>query len=301
MRGMRSPYPRGPYQRAAWGPAPAPSSQLVGTIGESLHDSLDNLLSIVEQSVSLMSPMTVPTSFGGPMSLGGPMIPGGPWGRRRPGRWRHWDDEGGHGPGCGCGGAHGKWQEGGEDDCGCGERHGHHKHHRHHRHERDCGCGDHRERDCGCGDRHEPGCGCHQCGDDCHCFCCVTGADLVVEARLGELRVVTVEVVNERRRERDITLELGSFTTRGGGPSPVIGLIEGETTFQLGPCSEHLVTIVLEVGTLREAPRDVDDCLVAWADLKVEGCDVRPVRIAVAILPRDCGPYRVRCACGCCC
>ncbi len=58
-------------------------------------------------------------------------------------------------------------------------------------------------------------CGCGRCGDDCHCMCCVDGADLVVETRLGERRVVTLEVVNERRRERDITLELGAFTTQG--------------------------------------------------------------------------------------
>ena len=132
-------------------------------------------------------------------------------------------------------------------------------------------------------------------------MCCVDGADLVVETRLGERRVVTLEVVNERRRERDITLELGAFTTRGGSPAPVAGAVDGATTFKLAPCSEHLVTIVIEVGTDREGPRDVDDCLVAWSDLKVEGCDIRPVRIAVAILPRDCGAYRVRCACGCCC
>ena len=113
--------------------------------------------------------------------------------------------------------------------------------------------------------------------------------------------MVTLEIVNERRRERDITLDLGPFTTRGGGAAPVVGAVDGETAFKLAPCSEQLVTVVIEVGTEREGRRDVDDCLVAWADLKVEGCDIRPVRIAVAILPRDCGAYRVRCACGCCC
>ena len=59
-------------------------------------------------------------------------------------------------------------------------------------------------------------------------LCCVEGADLVVETRLGERRVVTLEVVNERRRERDITLDLGPFTTRGGSPAPVVGAVDGE-------------------------------------------------------------------------
>ncbi|MEL6893707.1 MAG: hypothetical protein AAFP84_19100 [Actinomycetota bacterium] len=49
----------------------------------------------------------------------------------------------------------------------------------------------------------------------------------------------------------------------------------------------------------RELP-DVDDCHVAIADLCIEGCDARPVRIAVAVLPRRCNTYDVRCQCGCC-
>lgn len=46
---------------------------------------------------------------------------------------------------------------------------------------------------------------------------------------------------------------------------------------------------------------DVDDCHVAVADLCVQGCDHRPIRVAVAVLPRDCGPYEVACDCSCCC
>jgi hypothetical protein len=46
---------------------------------------------------------------------------------------------------------------------------------------------------------------------------------------------------------------------------------------------------------------DVDDCLVAVADLRIQGCDTRPLRIAVAILPRDCNRYEVHCGDRCCC
>jgi hypothetical protein len=45
---------------------------------------------------------------------------------------------------------------------------------------------------------------------------------------------------------------------------------------------------------------DVNDCLVAVGDLRVDGCDIRPVRIAVAILPRDCSAYQIECGCCCC-
>ena len=298
MRGMRSTYPHGPYQGRGWGPPPDPTSQLLGNLGDSLAEGIENLLSLVEQSTSLMRPMTMP------------MAPGGPWGRGRSRRRHGWEHAFGerdwhHRPDCGCDHDGEKWRDHGGPDCGCGQHHEGHRHHKHRHHghdqEHDCGCEGHREPGCGCRDDRQRDCGCGRCGDDCHCMCCVEGADLVVETRLGERRVVTLEVVNERRRERDITLELGAFTTRGGSPAPVAGAVDGATTFKLPPCSEHLVTVVIEVGTDREGPRDVDDCLVAWSDLKVEGCDIRPVRIAVAILPRDCGAYRVRCACGCCC
>jgi len=32
----------------------------------------------------------------------------------------------------------------------------------------------------------------------------------------------------------------------------------------------------------------------------VEGCEMRPVRIALALLPRDCADYKVDCGCSCC-
>jgi hypothetical protein len=144
-----------------------------------------------------------------------------------------------------------------------------------------------------------------------------------MQARLGEIRVVPVVLKNERRRDREITLELSSFTTRGGKPAPVVGVVVGERTFTLKACEERAVTIALAIrpaptgDKADEGPRledfiraaggerydqlpDVDECIVAYADLCLQGCDVRAVRIAVAILPRDCDAYEVHCACGCC-
>ena len=45
----------------------------------------------------------------------------------------------------------------------------------------------------------------------------------------------------------------------------------------------------------------MDDCLVAVADLRVEGCDIRcPIGIGVVLLPRDCDAFDLGCGCGCC-
>jgi hypothetical protein len=169
------------------------------------------------------------------------------------------------------------------------EHHGPHGHHHGHHHGHDCGCDDCR-------------------GDDCACRCCIGDADLVVRARLGERRVLPVTIENDRRREREIRLELSEFTARGGRPGLVTGRLLSPAEFTLGPCQTGQSVIGIDVEGQApegkdEPPRlpDVDECEVAYADLRIVGCDNRPVRIAVAVLPRDCHSYPVDCAsCGCC-
>ncbi len=143
----------------------------------------------------------------------------------------------------------------------------------------------------------------------CHCDCCVYDADLVVYARYGEFRVVPVRISNERTRERLITLDLSDFRTSGGRPAPVNGEIGPSQEFTLEACERQDVILTLRLGSHGDSlaewreehgSQDVDGCLVAYADLRIHGCDVRPVRIAVAISPRDCDAYEVHCACGCC-
>ena len=177
--------------------------------------------------------------------------------------------------------------------CGCGcHDHGA---------DRGCGCG------CGCGGKSKAG-RCRQ--DDCHCRCCIgDDIDLVVYSRVGERRVVPITISNERRRERDVTLELSAFKSKGGRDVPVTGSIVGDTTFALAPCEERAVTILVESSDpaspatdVNTPPStDVDDCLVAVADLRVEGCDIRcPIGLAVVLLPLDCETFDVTCGCGCC-
>jgi hypothetical protein len=148
----------------------------------------------------------------------------------------------------------------------------------------------------------------HPCGCDernCHCTCCVGDADLVVYTRLGERRVVPIRIENERSREREVKLGVSDFTTRGGNPAPVAVSLVGASAFTLGPCAHQDATLVVDIagaqGDKREKElTDVDDCVVAVGDLRLDGCDIRPVRIAVAIVPRDCDPYDVECGCECC-
>jgi hypothetical protein len=180
-----------------------------------------------------------------------------------------------------------------------------------HRHEDRCDC-----------EWHE--CECRECErDDCYCRCCIGDADLVIYARLFELRVIPITLVNERRREKKIHLELSEFKTRGGETLGVKALLMPPVDFTLSPCGEEKILIAVETfptedqagkqpgnqgiasarfqtaAAARELP-DVDECRVLYADLRVEGCDIRPVRIALALLPRDCDDYEIDCGCTCC-
>jgi hypothetical protein len=150
-------------------------------------------------------------------------------------------------------------------------------------------------------------CDCPSCGaDPCACRCCVAESDLLVETRVGERRIVPILIENRWRRERDIELELSSWTKTSQGVV-VSGEILGETAIKLAPCGEAKVLLALEIagpqdGTdgNRQGVGDISQCAVAYADLRIKGCDLRSIRIAVAVLPQDCDPYRVDCACGCC-
>jgi hypothetical protein len=149
---------------------------------------------------------------------------------------------------------------------------------------------------------------CYQ--DPCHCRCCIYDADLVVYARLGEFRVVPIIIENTRRREREITLVLSDWTTNSGKKTAIQAEIEPEVHFMLPPCSEKEVVLLINARQLEEFKdaknrrerklQDVEDCLVVYADLRVEGCSVRPVRIALALLPRDCYPFVIECGGSCC-
>jgi hypothetical protein len=176
---------------------------------------------------------------------------------------------------------------------------------RHQGHHDDCGCRSH----------------CCEQEHDCHCSCCIRCADVVEYARCEELRLIPVTFENDTRRERDVKLELGPFVTEDGRE-----LWRGdvsEPSFKLPPCGEKtiLIRVLVNCGSLAAQPPGgaggpndppatvpprneraaVDSCKVAYATLRAEGCIIRPLVIAVAVLPNDCGAHRAGCQCGCCC
>jgi hypothetical protein len=176
-----------------------------------------------------------------------------------------------------------------------GRAHGHESHHH-----GECGCG------CGCG--HE-GHDCHEC-HDCHCSCCVRCADALEYTRCGEVRQIPVTFENDTRREREVKLQLSAFATDTGKELGWPAKLS-EHEFKLPPCGEKTVIVTVGVeceklsgppGDTREPTRGtVDSCVVAYATLRAEGCTIRPLVIAVAVLPNDCGAFHAGCQSCCCC
>jgi len=159
----------------------------------------------------------------------------------------------------------------------------HHKHHKH-------GCGG----------------GCHE--QDCGCSCCIRCADVIEYARCGEVRQVPITFDNDTRRERDVTLQLGTFATESGQDVGWQASLS-TTTFKLPPCGETTVLLSVNVDCSKlgvpstqgdeRRPTMVDGCKVVYATLRADGCTVRPLVIAIAVLPEYCGAHHA--GCGCCC
>jgi hypothetical protein len=155
--------------------------------------------------------------------------------------------------------------------------------------------------------RPKGGCDCDD--HDCACDCCIRCADVVEYTRCSETRVIPISFDNETRRERDVNLQLGNFATEGGQDLGWQAAVS-PSTFKLMPCGKTTVLLTVNVdcskwNTSSQSDRQtskttLDGCKVAYATLRADGCTVRPLVIAVAVLPEFCGAHRAGCGCSCC-
>jgi hypothetical protein len=148
--------------------------------------------------------------------------------------------------------------------------------------------------------------------EDCHCTCCIRDADAVEYTRCGEVRIIPFTFENDTRRERNVKLQLSPFATSSGRELRWETSLS-TTEFQLPPCGEKTVLLKVAVDCRRLAENQdnddkaanrlpsVDQCKVAYATIRAEGCFIRPLVVAVAVLPNDCGAHRTTCQCECCC
>lgn len=173
--------------------------------------------------------------------------------------------------------------------------------------EHDCGCHQHHEDDCRCHEHHEHDCCCHEHEHDCHCSCCIRCADAVEYAHCGEVLMIPITLDNDTRREREVKLKLGAFATAHGHELGWNASF-AETEFKLHPCEDKTVLLRVEVDCSKfgeprvegEKQPTVCECKVAYANVVAEGCRIRPIVVAVAVLPNDCKSHHIGCGCGCC-
>jgi hypothetical protein len=172
---------------------------------------------------------------------------------------------------------------------------------RHSRGRRGCECQDRGHEDCESGRRqHSRG----RC-DRCSCCSCGEGADVLIEARVGERRVVPVTLHNPGRRSVTATLQPGDWTSCSDNPPAIVTQLVPSGEVALGPCETSQVLVVIEVGGpgskdgKDNAVGDLRCCTLLVSDIRIEGCGTT-VRLAVAVLPTDCGELEVTC-CGCGC
>jgi hypothetical protein len=152
----------------------------------------------------------------------------------------------------------------------------------------------------------------------------------VVYARCGELRVIPIEIANDTRKVREnVDVDVSTVRTSGGRVLPWATIARPAGPLNLEPCSKTKLELIVHIECgeekkeappargaaareatkdpvtrlveLREGLTDVDSCEVGYTTIRLGGCLVRPIVVAIAVLPLDCDSYRAFCSCSCCC
>lgn len=142
--------------------------------------------------------------------------------------------------------------------------------------------------------------------------------------------MVPIEVENDSRKVREnVDVQVSEVRSGGGKVLAWPTAIQPKGPLTLEPCSTTRLELMVQVacgsepananparsGGTRNAPSDafatlaaqreqgsdVDRCEVGYATIRLGGCLVRPIVVAIAALPLGCDDYRVGCSCSCCC
>jgi len=160
------------------------------------------------------------------------------------------------------------------------------------------------------------------CASPCHCR--VPDADVVLHARAGEQRVIAFVLRNPWRREREVSIAVGSWQVCDGGRLEVQSVVEAGESVTLQPHEKRVVRLMVMMRGICDDPKDpkdpndpkdrpkdntnasdqrfgcdVDSCVSAYADVRFEGC-ARPQRVGVVVHPATCDAIALPCDCGCC-
>ena len=142
--------------------------------------------------------------------------------------------------------------------------------------------------------------------------------------------MVPIEVANDTRKIREnVDVQVSDVRSAGGTVLAWPTVMRPAGPLTLEPCSTTRLELVVQVacGTeqgkgspgqsdtgqsappdasaamaaQREPGSDVDQCEVGYVTIRLGGCLVRPIVVAIAALPLACDSYRTGCSCSCCC
>lgn len=124
--------------------------------------------------------------------------------------------------------------------------------------------------------------------------CSTTRLELLVEVVCGDQRdeAGTSSGTANNETTSSSSGSSGSSSSSGGGGAASSGNTTGATAEQSAPDS-----VLARLPS--EAP-DVDRCEVGYITIRLGGCLIRPIVVAIAVLPRVCDSYRAGCSCSCC-
>jgi hypothetical protein len=140
--------------------------------------------------------------------------------------------------------------------------------------------------------------------------------------------VIPIEVANDSRKIREnVDVQVGEVRSGGGKVLAWPTLIRPEGPLTLEPCSKTRLELLVQVAcgaepgqagqakpsTAKGAPADplaaiagpgdlssdVDRCEVGYTTIRLDGCLIRPIVVAIAARPLGCDSYRVGCSCCC--
>jgi len=128
------------------------------------------------------------------------------------------------------------------------------------------------------------------------------GADLVIYSRVGERRIVPLAIYNGRRYRRGIHIEMSDWKESSGWQGVAVSSALDRTELEIAPCSEEHVNLEITSSVATENNEPCDDCLCAvfHANLRFDGCNRSPVRIALVLLGNQCKAARLECDLPCC-
>lgn len=147
-----------------------------------------------------------------------------------------------------------------------------------------------------CGHSH-----CHERCDRCGC-CLPQDADLIIEARSGERRIVPLLVENPRPRETKVHLRLGTWVTESGKPVELNAKLS-DSELILPACGEARTQLSVELTVDGEQQQFAEDrCNVFTSTIHFDGCGAAPITVALAVVGNECKAMTYRClgCAGCC-